>query len=230
MPKRTDIKSILILGAGPIVIGQACEFDYSGAQACKALREEGFRVILVNSNPATIMTDPAMADATYIEPIKWQSVAKIIEKERPDALLPTMGGQTALNCALDLERHGVLEKFGVEMIGANADTTQACDFRDNLAVFADAGAVVIGVSPDQPAKLATFRERDQLPFLLLSDPEHAVMEKYGAWGEKKLYGKTVTGVIRSTYVIDAEGRIELALPNCKATGHVAKLIRDLGLA
>ena len=112
MPKRTDIKSILILGAGPIVIGQACEFDYSGAQACKALKEEGFRVILVNSNPATIMTDPAMADATYIEPIKWQTVAKIIEKERPDALLPTMGGQTALNCALDLERHGVLEKFG----------------------------------------------------------------------------------------------------------------------
>lgn len=109
-------------------------------------------------------------------------------------------------------------------------TTQACDFRDNLAVFTDADAVVIGVSPDQPAKLAKFRERDHLPFLLLSDPEHAVMEKYGAWGEKKLYGKTVTGVIRSTYVIDAEGRIELALPNCKATGHVAKLIRDLGLA
>ena len=132
MPKRTDIKSILILGAGPIVIGQACEFDYSGAQACKALREEGFRVILVNSNPATIMTDPAMADATYIEPIKWQSVAKIIEKERPDALLPTMGGQTALNCALDLERHGVLEKFGVEMIGANADTIDKAEDRSRF--------------------------------------------------------------------------------------------------
>ena len=132
MPKRTDIKSILILGAGPIVIGQACEFDYSGAQACKALREEGFRVILVNTNPATIMTDPAMADATYIEPIKWQSVAKIIEKERPDALLPTMGGQTALNCALDLEREGVLEKFGVEMIGANADTIDKAEDRSRF--------------------------------------------------------------------------------------------------
>jgi len=132
MPKRTDIKSILILGAGPIVIGQACEFDYSGAQACKALREEGYRVILVNSNPATIMTDPDMADATYIEPIKWSTVAKIIEKERPDALLPTMGGQTALNCALDLEKHGVLEKFGVEMIGANADTIDKAENRSRF--------------------------------------------------------------------------------------------------
>src|SRR6218665_3953604 len=122
MPRRTDIQSILIIGAGPIVIGQACEFDYSGAQACKALREEGYRVILVNSNPATIMTDPGMADAIYIEPINWRTVARIIEKERPDVLLPTMGGQTALNCALDLAKHGVLEKFGVDMIGANADT------------------------------------------------------------------------------------------------------------
>ncbi|MCL6269991.1 carbamoyl-phosphate synthase large subunit [Sansalvadorimonas sp. 2012CJ34-2] len=129
MAKRTDIESILILGAGPIVIGQACEFDYSGAQACKALREEGYRVILVNSNPATIMTDPVMADATYIEPIRWQTVAKIIEKERPDVLLPTMGGQTALNCALDLEREGVLEKFGVEMIGANAKTIDKAEDR-----------------------------------------------------------------------------------------------------
>ena len=111
MPKRTDIKSIMIIGAGPIVIGQACEFDYSGAQACKALRDEGFKVILVNSNPATIMTDPDMADVTYIEPITWQIIEKIIAKERPDALLPTMGGQTALNCALDLDRHGVLESF-----------------------------------------------------------------------------------------------------------------------
>ena len=110
MPKRTDIKSILIIGAGPIVIGQACEFDYSGAQACKALREEGYRVVLVNSNPATIMTDPEMADGTYIEPITWQVVEKIIAKERPDALLPTMGGQTALNCALDLQRNGVLDE------------------------------------------------------------------------------------------------------------------------
>ncbi len=132
MPKRTDIKSILILGAGPIIIGQACEFDYSGAQACKALREEGYRVILVNSNPATIMTDPAMADSTYIEPINWKTVAKIIEKERPDALLPTMGGQTALNCALDLEREGVLEQFGVEMIGANADTIDKAEDRDRF--------------------------------------------------------------------------------------------------
>ncbi|WP_346796425.1 carbamoyl-phosphate synthase large subunit [Halomonas sp. Bachu 37] len=130
MPKRTDIQSILIIGAGPIVIGQACEFDYSGAQACKALREEGYRVILVNSNPATIMTDPAMADATYIEPITWQAVEKIIEVERPDAILPTMGGQTALNCALDLDKHGVLEKYGVEMIGANADAINKAEDRD----------------------------------------------------------------------------------------------------
>ncbi len=132
MPKRTDIQSILILGAGPIVIGQACEFDYSGAQACKALREEGYRVILVNSNPATIMTDPAMADATYIEPINWKTVAKIIEKERPDALLPTMGGQTALNCALDLDREGVLAKFDVEMIGATQDAIDKAEDRERF--------------------------------------------------------------------------------------------------
>jgi carbamoyl-phosphate synthase large subunit len=132
MPKRTDIQSILIIGAGPIVIGQACEFDYSGAQACKALREEGYRVILVNSNPATIMTDPSMADATYIEPITWQTVEKIIEKEKPDALLPTMGGQTALNCALDLARHGVLDKHGVEMIGANADAIDKAEDRQRF--------------------------------------------------------------------------------------------------
>ncbi|MBL1141341.1 MAG: carbamoyl-phosphate synthase large subunit [Proteobacteria bacterium] len=130
MPKRTDIKSILIIGAGPIVIGQACEFDYSGAQACKALREEGYRVILVNSNPATIMTDPEMADATYIEPVNWQTVERIIEKERPDVLLPTMGGQTALNCALDLDREGVLEKFGVEMIGASKDAINKAEDRE----------------------------------------------------------------------------------------------------
>lgn len=132
MPKRTDLKSILILGAGPIVIGQACEFDYSGAQACKALREEGYRVILVNSNPATIMTDPEMADATYIEPIHWQVVEKIIEKERPCAVLPTMGGQTALNCALDLERHGVLAKYNVEMIGATADAIDKAEDRSRF--------------------------------------------------------------------------------------------------
>jgi carbamoyl-phosphate synthase large subunit len=132
MPKRTDIKSILIIGAGPIVIGQACEFDYSGAQACKALREEGYRVILVNSNPATIMTDPNMADATYIEPITWQMVEKIIAKERPDAILPTMGGQTALNCALDLAKHGVLEKHNVEMIGASRDAIDMAEDREKF--------------------------------------------------------------------------------------------------
>ena len=129
MPKRTDISSILIIGAGPIVIGQACEFDYSGAQACKALREEGYRVVLVNSNPATIMTDPEMADVTYIEPITWQVVEKIIAKERPDAILPTMGGQTALNCALDLHKHGVLAKYGVEMIGANERAIEKAEDR-----------------------------------------------------------------------------------------------------
>jgi carbamoyl-phosphate synthase large subunit len=132
MPKRADLKSILIIGAGPIVIGQACEFDYSGAQACKALRAEGYRVVLVNSNPATIMTDPEMADATYIEPITWQVVARIIEKERPDALLPTMGGQTALNCALDLAREGVLEKFGVELIGASREAIDKAEDREKF--------------------------------------------------------------------------------------------------
>ena len=135
MPKRTDLHSILIIGAGPIVIGKACEFDYSGAQACKALREEGYRVILVNSNPATIMTDPGMADATYIEPINWRTVARIIEKERPDALLPTMGGQTALNTALDLVREGVLERFRVEMIGASRE---AIDMAEDRELFRNA--------------------------------------------------------------------------------------------
>ena len=134
MPRRSDIESILILGAGPIVIGQACEFDYSGAQACKALREEGYRVILVNSNPATIMTDPAMADATYIEPVEWQTVARIIERERPDAVLPTMGGQTALNCALKLASEGVLEKFGVEMIGATQKAIDKAEDREKFDI------------------------------------------------------------------------------------------------
>ncbi|MCA3826324.1 MAG: carbamoyl phosphate synthase large subunit, partial [Burkholderia sp.] len=132
MPKRTDIKSILIIGAGPIIIGQACEFDYSGAQACKALREEGYKVVLVNSNPATIMTDPNTADVTYIEPITWEVVARIIEKERPDAILPTMGGQTALNCALDLHHHGVLEKFGVELIGASPEAIDKAEDRQKF--------------------------------------------------------------------------------------------------
>ncbi len=132
MPKRTDIKSIVIIGAGPIVIGQACEFDYSGAQACKALREEGYRVILINSNPATIMTDPETADAVYIEPIEWQTVARILEKERPDAVLPTMGGQTALNCALDLSREGVLDRLGIEMIGANKEAIDMAEDRESF--------------------------------------------------------------------------------------------------
>src|SRR6188508_191004 len=130
MPKRTDISSILVIGAGPIVIGQAAEFDYSGSQAVKALKAEGYRVIVVNSNPATIMTDPELADATYIEPITAEIVAKIIEKERPDALLPTMGGQTALNCALSLRKMGVLEKFGVEMIGATAEAIDKAEDRE----------------------------------------------------------------------------------------------------
>src|SRR5690242_6219880 len=132
MPRRSDIRSILIIGAGPIIIGQACEFDYSGAQACKALREEGYRVVLVNSNPATIMTDPEMADVTYIEPITWQMVASIIDKERPDALLPTMGGQTALNCALDLAREGVLNKFDVELIGASKKAIDKAEDREKF--------------------------------------------------------------------------------------------------
>ncbi|MBT6043941.1 MAG: carbamoyl-phosphate synthase large subunit [Gammaproteobacteria bacterium] len=130
MPKRTDIQTILIIGAGPIVIGQACEFDYSGAQACQALREEGYRIVLVNSNPATIMTDPGMADATYIEPVEWRTVEKIIEKERPDAILPTMGGQTALNCALDLDREGILEKYNVELIGAKKNSIDKAEDRE----------------------------------------------------------------------------------------------------
>ena len=130
MPKRTDIKSILIIGAGPIVIGQACEFDYSGAQACKALKEEGYRVILVNSNPATIMTDPETADAVYIEPVHWKAIERVIKKERPDAILPTMGGQTALNCALDLVRFGVLDIYGVEMIAASREAIDMAEDRE----------------------------------------------------------------------------------------------------
>ena len=158
MPKRTDIKSILIIGAGPIVIGQACEFDYSGAQACKALREEGYRVILVNSNPATIMTDPNMADATYIEPITWKMVEKIIAKEKPDAILPTMGGQTALNCALDLAKHGVLEKYNVEMIGA---TREAIDMAEDREKFKQA-MTRIGLSSARSAIAHSMEEALQV--------------------------------------------------------------------
>ena len=161
MPKRSDIKSILIIGAGPIVIGQAVEFDYSGAQACKALREEGYKVILVNSNPATIMTDPETADVTYIEPITWKVVERIIDKERPDAILPTMGGQTALNCALDLHRNGVLDKYKVELIGA---TPEAIDKAEDRAKFKDAmtkiglGSARSGVAHSMEESWAVQRE------------------------------------------------------------------------
>src|SRR5690554_3300736 len=170
MPKRQELHSILIIGAGPIVIGQACEFDYSGAQACKALKEEGFRVILVNSNPATIMTDPSMADATYIEPVNWKTVARIIEKERPDAILPTMGGQTALNCALDLDREGILEKFGVEMIGANKDAINKAEDRE---LFNDAMRA-IGLEVPRSAIVHSMEEafqvNDQLGFPCIIRP------------------------------------------------------------
>ncbi|WP_444919973.1 carbamoyl-phosphate synthase large subunit [Microbulbifer sp. CnH-101-G] len=159
MPKRTDIQSILIIGAGPIVIGQACEFDYSGAQACKALREEGYRVILVNSNPATIMTDPAMADATYIEPVEWRTVAKIIEKERPDAILPTMGGQTALNCALDLDKHGVLKEFNVELIGADKDAIEKAEDRDLF----DKAMKAIGLETPRAKIVHSMEEAKKVP-------------------------------------------------------------------
>ncbi len=159
MPKRTDLKSILIIGAGPIVIGQACEFDYSGAQACKALREEGYRVILVNSNPATIMTDPTMADATYIEPITWDTVAKIIEKEKPDAILPTMGGQTALNCALDLHKHGVLDQYNVELIGATQDAIDKAEDRDRF----DKAMKAIGLETARARIVHTLEEALKVP-------------------------------------------------------------------
>lgn len=170
MPKRTDIKTILIIGAGPIVIGQACEFDYSGAQACKALREEGYKVVLVNSNPATIMTDPNMADVTYIEPIEWQTVAKIIEKERPDAILPTMGGQTALNCALALSKNGVLKKYGVELIGATED---AIDKAEDRGRFKDA-MTKIGLNTPKSFVCHSFEEaltaQEQVGFPTLIRP------------------------------------------------------------
>src|SRR4051812_9462028 len=132
VPRRTDLRKIMLIGSGPIVIGQACEFDYSGVQACKALREEGYEVVLVNSNPATIMTDPGMADRTYIEPLTWETIEKIIEVERPDAILPTLGGQTALNLAMELHQHGVLEKYDVEMIGARPDVIAKAENREEF--------------------------------------------------------------------------------------------------
>src|SRR5262245_10086960 len=168
MPKRTDLKKILLIGSGPIVIGQACEFDYSGTQACKALREEGYTVVLVNSNPATIMTDPEMADRTYIEPITWPVVAKIIEREKPDALLPTLGGQTGLNTAMDLHKHGVLDKHGVEMIGANAQVIAKAEDRE---LFKQA-MVKIGLSVPRSgvakslAQAQAIREEVGLPCVL----------------------------------------------------------------
>ncbi|MFT4796951.1 MAG: carbamoyl-phosphate synthase large subunit [Candidatus Azotimanducaceae bacterium] len=162
MPKRTDIESILIIGAGPIIIGQACEFDYSGAQACKALKEEGYRVILVNSNPATIMTDPAMADSTYIEPVTWETLEKIIAIEKPDAILPTMGGQTALNCALDLAKHGVLEKYDVELIGA---TKEAIDKAEDRQLF-DNAMKEIGLETPHSAFAHSLEEARQVQAML----------------------------------------------------------------
>lgn len=161
MPKRTDLNSILIIGAGPIVIGQACEFDYSGAQACKALREEGYRVILVNSNPATIMTDPSMADATYIEPITWETVEQIIDKERPDAILPTMGGQTALNCALALHANGVLDKYNVELIGATQDAIDKAEDRNRF----DKAMKAIGLGTAKARIVHTMEEAVRVPDL-----------------------------------------------------------------
>src|SRR5438445_8827048 len=132
MPRRTDLKRVLVIGSGPIVIGQACEFDYSGSQACKALRAEGYEVVLVNSNPATIMTDPDMADRTYVEPITWEIIEQIIARERPDALLPTLGGQTGLNTAMALHKHGVLAKYGVQMIGATAEVIDRAEDREQF--------------------------------------------------------------------------------------------------
>src|SRR5437660_3340140 len=158
MPKRTDLKKILLIGSGPIIIGQACEFDYSGTQACKALREEGYSVVLVNSNPATIMTDPSTADRTYVEPITWEVVAKIIEKERPDALLPTLGGQTGLNTAMDLFHHGVLEKYGVEMIGANAEVIDKAEDREKFK----AAMVKIGIAVPKSAVARSLAEAQEV--------------------------------------------------------------------
>ncbi len=196
MPKRTDISSILIIGAGPIVIGQACEFDYSGTQACKALREEGYRIILVNSNPATIMTDPDLADATYIEPITPEIVAKIIEKERPDALLPTMGGQTALNCALDLERMGVLDEFDVEMIGARADVIEKAEDREKFRAAMD----VIGLENPRAAIAASPEIRNEKGKIVGYDRATGVMEAMKALDDIGL-----PAIIRPAFTLGGTG-------------------------
>ncbi len=174
MPKRTDIESILVIGAGPIVIGQACEFDYSGVQACKALREEGYRVVLVNSNPATIMTDPQMAPSIYIEPVEWETVARVIEKERPDALLPTMGGQTALNCALDLHREGVLEQYGVQLIGASLEAIATAEDRQRFRVAMEE----IGLQQARSCVVSNFEQalefQPQVGFPLIVRPSYTL--------------------------------------------------------
>lgn len=196
MPKRTDISSILIIGAGPIVIGQACEFDYSGTQACKALREEGYRIILVNSNPATIMTDPDLADATYIEPITPEIVAKIIEKERPDALLPTMGGQTALNCALDLERMGVLEEFNVEMIGARADVIEKAEDREKFRAAMD----VIGLENPRAAIASSPEIRNEKGKIVGYDRAAGVLEAMKALDDIGL-----PAIIRPAFTLGGTG-------------------------
>src|SRR5262245_35852274 len=168
MPKRTDLRKILLIGSGPIIIGQACEFDYSGTQACKALREEGYTVVLVNSNPATIMTDPGMADRTYVEPVTWEVIAQIIEKERPDALLPTLGGQTGLNTAMDLWRHGVLDRFGVQMIGANPEAIAKAEDREKFKQSMQKLGIAVpqsGVARSL-AEAQEIRERVGLPCVL----------------------------------------------------------------
>ncbi|MCP4121928.1 MAG: carbamoyl-phosphate synthase large subunit, partial [Bacteroidetes bacterium] len=170
MPKRNDIESILIIGAGPIIIGQACEFDYSGAQACKALREEGYRVVLVNSNPATIMTDPDMADATYIEPIQWEVVEKIIEKEKPDVILPTMGGQTALNCALDLASREKIEKHNVEMIGAKREAIDKAEDREQFAAAMESIGLDMPVSGIAHSMEQAFEVQEKVGFPCIIRP------------------------------------------------------------
>src|SRR3981081_634112 len=193
MPKRSDLQSNLIIGAGPIIIGQACEFDYSGAQACKALKEEGYRVVLVNSNPATIMTDPETADSIYIEPINWRTIARIIEKERPNALLPTMGGQTALNTALDLVREGVLEKFNVELIGASQ---RAIDMAEDRELFRRAMAD-IGLQPAR-ARIAHSMEealavQSEIGFPTVIRPSFTLGGSGGGWAHNRGRSRTTGG-------------------------------------
>ena len=202
MPKRQDLQSILVIGAGPIVIGQACEFDYSGMQACKALKDEGFRVILVNSNPATIMTDPETADAVYIEPITWQTVERIIEAEKPDALLPTMGGQTALNCALDLYNKGVLEKHGIEMIGA---TQEAIDMAEDRSAFRVAmttsSATRRWPRSTRSRAISDFPipagpvSRSPIPYTSTSEPWTVTC--WANWSSRKSRGRSMNGTVRS---------------------------------